>query len=68
MRQDVESMSWLLLITFERDKFKKELVSLQAEFQGTVESPEITRLENAVVSQQIKGVPVTTQPWGEDKI
>lgn len=68
MRQDVESMSWLLLITFERDKFKKELVSLQAEFQGTVESPEITRLESEVVSQQIKGVPVTTQPWGEDKI
>lgn len=68
MRQDVESMSWLLLITFDGDKFKKELVSLQAEFQGTVESPEITRLENDMVSHQIKGVPITTQPWGEDQI
>lgn len=38
LRQDVESGSWLLLITFEGDRLEQELASLQAEFQGTVDT------------------------------
>lgn len=45
-------MNWLLLITFERDTFKKELAILQAEFQGPVESPEMARLGNKMISHQ----------------
>lgn len=51
-------MTWLLLNAFERDKFKKELVSLQAEFQGTVESPEIARLENKMIFTKSKVWPL----------
>lgn len=68
LRQEVESLSWLLLIAFEREKLKRELTSLQAEFQETMESPEIARLENKMTSHQIKGVAITTQAQGEDQI
>lgn len=61
-------MNWLLLITFKRDTFKKELAILQAEFQGPVESPEIARLENKMISHQFKGMAIITQAWEEDQI
>lgn len=60
LRQDVESMSWLLLIAFGSEKFKKELASLQAEFQGTYTVWKLL-WENKMIFHQTGGVASTTQ-------